>query len=126
MYLTQGLNKDCVVISLANYTGRTYEQVMAAVNTIGYTKEYVWKTGTPVFIIPAVIALLTGKLPRTLRPRKGQTKLNGIADFHSPSAKNGHCAPVIDGIVYDTDGSVTSIEEYKLDKGYVLRNFWIC
>lgn len=122
-YTLQSSNhKDCVLVSLSNYFGKEYNDCATAALKAGYTLDYIRVNGTPARDIPVIIAHLTGKICDLRHPRRGQNKVTGLGHF----VKTGkaHLAPIIDGVVYDTNGLVLGIEAYKRWHGYALRGVY--
>lgn len=121
MYV-QTYHKDCVIISIANYTGKSYDDVLRAAEMCG--AKNVHQRGTPTNLIPVIILMLTGKMPKHLKPRRGQDKLTGILSWHKPNAKSGHSTACIDGIVFDTDGRQYPIADYRRIMNFNLRGYY--
>jgi hypothetical protein len=123
MYILQGRHSDCAIVSLANYTGKDYDSVLTVCAALaGRTVDEIRAKGTPGNIISTALAVLTGKHVRKTAPRRGQDKINGVVSWHKPGRKNGHMTAVIDGHVFDTNGDVMTVPEYRTRKGYCIRN----
>lgn len=124
-YLIQGDDKDCAIISICNYTGKTYSEVLTAAMKLNILPKYIRERGTPSYAIPFILLILTGKIWHERKPRRGQEKINGLASWHVAGKKFGHMTAIVDGNVFDTDGSVTPISKYREVNQYHLRKVWI-
>lgn len=119
-YEIQGNKKDCVIISVVNYTGKDYDTVLSYARMLGIKHDYSFK-GTPDTAIQIILSAALGCVARRYTPRRGQEKLNGIAVWKRPGRKNGHATCVIDGNVFDTDGRIWAIAEYRERYNYSLK-----
>jgi hypothetical protein len=119
-YTLQG-NKDCAIVSICNYTGKSYDEVMEAALFANLTPEKVAKSGTPDYAVVLILLKLTGRVWTMHKPRRGQEKINGLVSFHQANRSVGHMVAVVDGHVYDTDGMVLDIKSYAARYSYHVR-----
>lgn len=113
--------RDCVIISIANYTGKPYDEVMSYAQSFGLNPDRIVSRGTPDTHIALIIARALGRAPIEKHPRRGQEKLTGIAVWRRPQRLKGHCSILMDGHILDTDGKIYTIDEYRLRYGYNLK-----
>ena len=124
MYTFQGTN-DCAIVSIANYTGHSYKDVVLAASEMANVSILqIHKHGTPEHAILLILAKLTGKWWTVYHPKKNQHRINGIVSMHVAGKKNGHMVAVVDGNVFDTDGLIMPIMEYKIRHNYVIRHVY--
>lgn len=118
-YVLQG-NKDCAIVSIANYTGKDYAEVRQVAEYFGYRPG----SGTSTHTIGLILAKLTGKMPIESCPRRGQEKINGLVSWHRPNTKNGHLTACIDGNIFDTDGRIYTVKQYRYYYRMSIRRVW--
>ena len=122
MYIQGHNKKDCVIISVANYLKLDYDTVLETFLAMGLTKETIFQKGIPIGLIPSALSKLAkDKKVEFKKPRRGQEKITGLASWHTPGAKHGHCTILTNGFVLDTDGKIYTLKEYKQTFNYVLR-----
>jgi hypothetical protein len=124
MYTYQGTN-DCAIVSISNYTGRSYKDVVQAASEMANISILtIHKNGTPEYAIILILAKLTGKCWKTWCPKRNQHKINGLVSLHNPGRKNGHMVACVDGQVFDTDGKVYPLSVYKVIHNYMVRRVY--
>lgn len=123
-FVYQGQN-DCALVSIANYTGATYDEVVRVAITIArVSPETIRYRGVTHNEITLILFGVTKKVWRECKPRRGQYKINGVISWHHPNVKNGHMTACIDGHVFDTNGHVSTVEQYKLRHNFCIRKVW--
>lgn len=123
-YTLQG-TKDCAVVSICNFTGKSYDEVLAAGEIITPNfRTAVRIRGTYHHEVTFILAHLTKRAWTETTPRRGQDKLNGILSWHKPGYAKGHMTACINGHVFDTNGKTWPIEEYRRVYNFCLRKVW--
>ena len=123
-YVLQGRN-DCAIVSICNFTGKSYDEVLEAGKVLNPTfPDKVRMRGTSHDEIMFILAYLTKRVWTERKPRRGQEKLTGLCSWHVAGRRQGHLTACISGHVYDTDGSIYPIEEYRARFNYSLRKVW--
>jgi hypothetical protein len=116
--------KDCVVVSIANYFGRSYEQVYRDLIRYGGPVNGNHSKGYHSRVWSKVVTEYLGRSPIVRHPRRGQQHLTGLLQVASPGGFRRHLTIVLDGMVIDTDGETLLLADYKRKYGYVVRSVW--
>jgi hypothetical protein len=117
-------SNDCVIVSLANYFGYSYDKVYQDLARHGGPVNGDPNRGYFRAVWSKAVAEYLGRPPIVKHPRRGQDRLTGLLHVASPGGFRRHLTIVLDGIVFDTNGTVLPIAEYKLRHRYVVRSIW--
>lgn len=122
---------DCVVVALANYTGKDYDYCMQVVCSVsGRNKGEILERGTPSKAVELALSLVQGRVCKVVTPKPlSDCYLSGIGHWYYDGRdtgklnmariKHGHANVVSNGKVYDTNGKTYTMSEYKA-KGWKL------
>ena len=112
MLVTSQSPNDCSIVAIAQYTGKSYDEVKSGLP--GYNP--LW--GTP--LKDSMMYLLSNGFVSMPVPRRGRDKMNGIIAVFK-GAKVGHMLAVIDGHVFDSIVQGMPIDTYCKNTGYHVR-----
>lgn len=121
---TTRTGKDCVIVALANYTQKSYDEVLKDIYSIcDITKENHYKSG---FFHTTYIALYEKYVGRKAVMLKGfrGNNITGLVRLKKPGRNTGHLVMAVLGTVYDYDGSVNPISHFR-ELGYSVKNVWM-
>jgi hypothetical protein len=124
-YELQGAN-DCAIVSIANFCGKTKDEVFLCgeKNIRPDFRSKVYRMGTSHDEVTLLLFFMTNRCWRMRSPRRGQNKITGLCSWHRGNSHRGHMTACIQGNVFDTNGSITPIEEYRQKFGFSLRMVW--
>jgi hypothetical protein len=99
---------DCGIASLAMLLNMTYEDVYAAASQVD--AKYRGKNGLTIKEVRAIADKLG--VPLKYRRKFKLSEMDGIVGLERTDADEGHWATVKEGIVFETNGEVYSLEDY--------------
>lgn len=105
--------RDCAIVAISLYTGRSYDEVLAAIRAFAGPNWLPNERGTPDAYSTAILTAW-GLTKTTTIPRRGQEKITAIASVHSPGARTGHMIAIIDGHVFDATTEGMPLKQYQM------------
>ena len=109
MMTTSKSKNDCVVVSLSNYFGLEYAEVVKLLQAKGWIDKGV---GVYYATYMSVIIDLLGRPPIIRKPRRGADKLTGLA-LVGKYRRYQHLTVIVDGNIFDTNGEVVPLIQYR-------------